>query len=175
MHERLASRFRSTWMPVRTPWANEKDRERVSQIDSLRANGRRRPIYQDSINSCGRAPFVANELGRYPTTVMATDDVLGEPGCVFMVPKVRNAEAQDLSSCGLPASSTLRPGRRLSRTVPKSIAAEDQDILEFHRCKCNPRRIVGLGATGRNGLQPTFRLRSPPSFFLPAMRAFEIA
>jgi site-specific DNA-methyltransferase (adenine-specific) len=78
---------------VRTPWANEKDRERVAKIDSLRTNGRRRPVYSDSLNACGRAPFVANELGRYPTTVMATDDVLGESGGVFMVPKVRNADA----------------------------------------------------------------------------------
>lgn len=78
---------------VRSPWANEEDRRRVSRIDSLRATGRRRPVYHDSLNNHGREPFAANELGRYPTTVMATDDVLGEPGYVFMVPKVRNAGA----------------------------------------------------------------------------------
>jgi hypothetical protein len=26
--------------------------------------------------------------------------------------------------------------------------AEDQDILEFHGCKCNTRRIVGLWMAG---------------------------
>jgi site-specific DNA-methyltransferase (adenine-specific) len=78
---------------VRTPWANEEDRKKVSRIDSLRETGRRRPVYNNSLDNHGRKPFVANKLGRYPTTVMATDDVLGEPGHVFIVPKVRNARA----------------------------------------------------------------------------------
>jgi len=36
---------------------------------------------------------VANDLGRYPTTVLATDDVLGSMSHIFVVPKVRNAKA----------------------------------------------------------------------------------
>ena len=47
-------------------------------------------------------------------------------------------------------------------------AAEDHDILEFHGCKCNTRRIVDfLGGAGRLDLRPALRRRCPPSI-LPA-------
>jgi DNA modification methylase len=78
---------------ARIPWASEEDRRRASRIDPLRAAGRRRAVYDKSLNGYGREPFVANKLGRYPTTVMATDDVLGDLSYVFRVPKVRDAKA----------------------------------------------------------------------------------
>jgi site-specific DNA-methyltransferase (adenine-specific) len=74
----------------RIPWRDDADMAQVQRIDSLRANGKRRPVYQPSLDACGRQSFQPAANGRWPTTVMATDDVLGDAGHVFMVPKVRN-------------------------------------------------------------------------------------
>lgn len=78
---------------ARIPWRDEGDRMRASRIDSLRAKGNRRPVYHASMSDYGREPFVANNRGRYPTTVLATDEVLGDISHVFVVPKTRNAKA----------------------------------------------------------------------------------
>jgi DNA modification methylase len=76
---------------ARIPWRDAEDRERVQRIDSLRAGGRRRGVYDRSLDKHGRAPFATNDGGRWPSTVMATgDDTLGEASHVFLVPKVRN-------------------------------------------------------------------------------------
>jgi DNA modification methylase len=78
---------------ARIPWLNEEDKKQASRINPLRAAGRRRPVYHESLNAYGHEAFVANDLGRYPTTVLATDDVLGSMSHIFVVPKVRNAKA----------------------------------------------------------------------------------
>jgi DNA modification methylase len=75
---------------ARIPFRDEADRVQVGRIDTLRATGRRRAVYAPSLDGFGREGFRANDNGREPTTVMATDDVLGEASHVFVVPKVRN-------------------------------------------------------------------------------------
>lgn len=77
----------------RTPWRDDADRNRVHRINSLREFGERRPVYQPSLNAYGRDSFVPNETGRWPTTVMATDSVLGNTSHIFQVPKVRGISA----------------------------------------------------------------------------------
>jgi hypothetical protein len=58
---------------------NDADRGQVGMTDSLRATGRRRPVYEQWLDGYGREMFVANDGGRWPSTVMATnDDVLGD-------------------------------------------------------------------------------------------------
>jgi DNA modification methylase len=77
---------------ARIPWRDDADRSQVGKIDSLRATGRRRPVYEQSLDGYGREAFVANDGGRWPSTVMATDDeVLGEATHAFLVPKIKNA------------------------------------------------------------------------------------
>jgi site-specific DNA-methyltransferase (adenine-specific) len=78
---------------ARIPYRDQADRSQVQRIDPLRAAGRRRSVYHQSLNAYGREPFKPNNAGRWPTTVMATDDVLGEVSHVFRVPKVRNSGA----------------------------------------------------------------------------------
>jgi hypothetical protein len=83
-------------MPVnidaaRIPWLDDADRRQVAKIDSLRAGGRRRAVYDPSLDGYGRDAFVANDAGRWPSTAMVTDsDALGESTHAFLVPKVTN-------------------------------------------------------------------------------------
>jgi DNA modification methylase len=78
---------------ARIPWRDEEDRKQASRIDTLRAKGNRRPVYHPSMSNYGREAFAPNNRGRYPTTVLATDEVLGDMSHVFMVPKIRNSKA----------------------------------------------------------------------------------
>jgi site-specific DNA-methyltransferase (adenine-specific) len=78
---------------ARIPYRDQADRSQVQRIDPLRAAGHRRSVYHQSLNAYGREPFKPNDAGRWPTTIMATDDVLGEVSHVFRVPKVRNSGA----------------------------------------------------------------------------------
>ena len=75
------------------PWRDDADRQRVHRINSLRKSGKRRPVYAPSLNAYGREPFIPNEAGRWPATVMPTDDVLGDLSYMFQVPKVRRSGA----------------------------------------------------------------------------------
>jgi DNA modification methylase len=75
----------------RIPWRDAIDQSQVGKIDSLRATGRRRPVYDQSLDGYGREAFVAKDGGRWPSTVMATDDdVLGKATHAFLVPKIKN-------------------------------------------------------------------------------------
>jgi DNA modification methylase len=87
-------------MPVnldagRIPWKDEDDRKQTSRFSTLRAGGKRRPVYAPSLTGFGLEPFAANDNGRLPTTVMLTEeeDVLGEDSFAFRVPKIRDATA----------------------------------------------------------------------------------
>jgi DNA modification methylase len=76
---------------ARIPWRDAEDREQVQRIDTLRATGRRRRVYEQTLDEHGRSAFLANEGGRWPSTVMATGDKSPALSShVFVVPKVRN-------------------------------------------------------------------------------------
>lgn len=92
----LIARAPGAPMPVnidagRIPWRDKADRKAASRIDSLRAAGHRKPVYERSMDAYGREPFKANARGRVPATVMPTDRALGAASHVFQVPKVRDA------------------------------------------------------------------------------------
>jgi hypothetical protein len=53
-----------------------------------------------------------------------------------------------LTRPGHAARTTTVFGSRWSGSAPDACPAEDQDILEFHGCKCNTRRIVGIWMAG---------------------------
>ena len=96
---------------ARIPYHDQADRSQVQRIDPLRAAGRRRAVYHQSLNAYGREPFKPNDAGRWPTTIMATDDVLGEVSCVFRVPKVRNSDAH---KCAKPVELMVKVGPSLA-------------------------------------------------------------
>jgi len=58
----------------RIPWRDDEDRAEASRIDTLRVKGSRRRVYAESMSNYGRDAFVTNPNGRWPSTVMATDD-----------------------------------------------------------------------------------------------------
>ncbi|MDX2019389.1 MAG: site-specific DNA-methyltransferase [Deltaproteobacteria bacterium] len=77
---------------ARVPWRDDDDRVSASRVDSLRARTVKRRAYRGSLGAHGRDAFVAKVAGRWPSTVMATDDeLLGDGSHVFAVPKVRDA------------------------------------------------------------------------------------
>ena len=98
----------------RIPWRDDADRQRVNRINSLRASGERRPVYASSLNAYGREPFIPNEAGRWPTTVMATDDVLGDLSYMFQVPKVRRSGAH---KCAKPTHKCAKPIELMAQIV----------------------------------------------------------
>jgi hypothetical protein len=77
----------------RIAWLDDADRKQVHRIDTLRATGRRRAVYRPSLDTFGRDPYAPKPAGRWPTTVMATDDVFGDGSLVLRVPKVRGLDA----------------------------------------------------------------------------------
>ncbi len=85
----------------RIPWRDAEDQARASRIDSLRAQGGRRRVYSESLARYGREPFRPNIKGRWPSTLMATDQVLGESSHIFLVPKVRDSAGH---TCAKPAA-----------------------------------------------------------------------
>jgi hypothetical protein len=78
---------------ARIPYKDEADRVRVRRIDTIRRGGRRRPVYSPSLEKHGRTAFAPHAGGREPTTVLMTDEILGEASQVFMIPKVRDVAA----------------------------------------------------------------------------------
>jgi len=78
----------------RVPWRDELDRKSACRVNTLRANTTKRRAYRSSMAAYGREAFVTKDGGRWPSTIMATDDdLLGDGSHVFAVPKVRNSEA----------------------------------------------------------------------------------
>ena len=77
----------------RVPWRDEEDKRQASRVDALRAAGKRKALYEVSLDAYGKEPFAANDNGRVPCTVMVTgeDDVLGDDTFVWRVPVVRNS------------------------------------------------------------------------------------
>jgi site-specific DNA-methyltransferase (adenine-specific) len=92
----LLARAPGPAMPVdieaaRIPWRDAGDRAQARRIDTLRAEGRRRGVYDKTLDGHGRGAFAANDGGRWPSTVMTTGhNPLGEASHAFVVPKVRN-------------------------------------------------------------------------------------
>ncbi len=82
---------------ARIPYRDAEDMAQVRRIDSLRLGGARRAVYRSSLDGHGREGFRPDGRGRWPTTVVATDEVLGEASHVFQVPKVRNVRGHPCS------------------------------------------------------------------------------
>jgi DNA modification methylase len=125
---------------ARISWRDDADRAQVAKIDSLRARGGRRPVYDQSLDGYGREPFASNERGRWPSTVMATDhDVLDEETHAFLVPKIRNV-------IGHPCS---KPVQLLAHLV-KLFAPEGGLVLDPF-CGAGPI-AAAVQATGRSAI-----------------------
>jgi site-specific DNA-methyltransferase (adenine-specific) len=92
----LVARKPGPRMPIdidnaRVPYLDEADAEQTRRIDTLRATGRRRPgIYDCSLNpSNGAHPPFAPKAGRWPSTLILTEPLLGHHDRFFLIPKTR--------------------------------------------------------------------------------------
>ncbi|MGB8296382.1 MAG: DNA methyltransferase, partial [Polyangia bacterium] len=73
---------------ARIPWSSDRDREQAGRANSL--HGVERRVLGADLDR--DTTYVPSPLGRVPTTVLATDPVLGHKSHLFQVPKVRDPQ-----------------------------------------------------------------------------------
>jgi DNA modification methylase len=71
---------------ARIPWKDDRDRDQARRANSLHTAKRR--VYADDLDR--EKLYEPNPLGRCPTTVLATDPVLGRLSHIFCVPQLRD-------------------------------------------------------------------------------------
>jgi len=71
---------------ARIPWSSDHDREQARRANTL--HGAERRVFGADLDR--DTTYVPNPLGRIPTTVLATDPVLGHQSRIFQVPRVRD-------------------------------------------------------------------------------------
>jgi len=73
---------------ARIPWSSDRDREQAGRANTL--HGVERRVLGADLDR--NTTYEPNPLGRVPTTVLATDPVLGHQSHIFQVPKVRDPQ-----------------------------------------------------------------------------------
>jgi excisionase family DNA binding protein len=79
----------------RIPYASDADAKDIHRIDTLRADGNRRPgVYNASldVSAAAHAPFKPDAGGRYPSNVILLEPALGAWDKFFLVPKARTPD-----------------------------------------------------------------------------------
>jgi excisionase family DNA binding protein len=79
----------------RIPYASDSDAKSIHRIDTLRADGNRRPgVYNASldVSAAARAPFKPDADGRYPSNVILLEPALGAGDKFFFIPKARTPD-----------------------------------------------------------------------------------
>ena len=106
----------------RIPYASDSDAKDIHRIDTLRADGNRRPgIYNASldVSAAARAPFKPDADGRYPSNVILLEPALGASDKFFLIPKARTPD-------GHPAAKPVE----LTAWLLKLVTARDALVLD---------------------------------------------
>jgi site-specific DNA-methyltransferase (adenine-specific) len=106
----------------RIPYASDSDAKDIHRIDTLRADGNRRPgVYNASldVSAAARAPFKPDADGRYPSNVILLEPALGASDKFFLIPKARTPD-------GHPAAKPVE----LTAWLLKLVTARDALVLD---------------------------------------------
>jgi site-specific DNA-methyltransferase (adenine-specific) len=106
----------------RIPYASDSDAKNIHRIDTLRADGNRRPgVYNASldVSAAARAPFKPDADGRYPSNVILLEPALGAGDKFFVIPKARTPD-------GHPAAKPVE----LAAWFLKLFTARDSLVLD---------------------------------------------